>query len=263
MIAAGVMRRTSRRNRPGFTLIELLVVIAILALLIAILLPALRDARERGRRAVCLNNLHQIGIGLVMYLEGETNGIFPAGNAFTWYYGGKLENNPDLAYEVEIKPVNNYLGYEPRSPQVAELFHCPSDRGFLRNLLSPEQVGPTTYERQGNSYPLNDRIGRDRRIDENCRHFRAPGSPRLPLRLTDIRVPESLFMLAGDHHYQFARQNPVARFASASWHDRAEQRVNLVFLDGHAAYTQIVPETAWTTDYAFVHTYCVPPPDDE
>src|ERR1700742_1721900 len=52
------------RQRRGFTLIELLVVIAIIAVLIALLLPAVQAAREAARRAQCVNNLKQIGLGL-------------------------------------------------------------------------------------------------------------------------------------------------------------------------------------------------------
>lgn len=72
----------SRMGRKAFTLVELLVVIAIIALLLAILMPALQRVREAGRRAKCASGLHNNGIALMVYAEGF-NGKFPlkiAGN---------------------------------------------------------------------------------------------------------------------------------------------------------------------------------------
>ena len=62
--------------RLGFTLIELLVVIAIIAILAALLLPALGRAKQMGQRAACLSNLKQIGVSMQLYL-GDNTSIFP------------------------------------------------------------------------------------------------------------------------------------------------------------------------------------------
>src|SRR5205085_170113 len=66
----------SRRERFAFTLVELLVVIGIIALLIGFLMPALTRAREQSKATVCLSNMRQIGLGVVMYAN-TNRGYFP------------------------------------------------------------------------------------------------------------------------------------------------------------------------------------------
>ncbi len=95
------------KKKGGFTLIELLVVITIIAILAAILLPALARAREAARRASCSSNLKQWGIICKMY-AGENNGLFPGGGGYkiagwcTWRGVNSAELYPDYWNDPNI-----------------------------------------------------------------------------------------------------------------------------------------------------------------
>jgi prepilin-type N-terminal cleavage/methylation domain-containing protein/prepilin-type processing-associated H-X9-DG protein len=75
----------------GFTLIELLVVIAIIAVLMAILMPALNRVREQGKRAVCLSNLKQLALAWIMYADENDDNIVSGAGGVSRSYNGKPE----------------------------------------------------------------------------------------------------------------------------------------------------------------------------
>src|SRR6267143_3125457 len=73
---AAILRNSRRQRQRAFTLIELLVMMAVLALLAALLLPALSNAKEKGRRAACLSNLRQVALAARVFMDENDGGLF-------------------------------------------------------------------------------------------------------------------------------------------------------------------------------------------
>ena len=166
-----------RKHYGGFTLIELLVVIAIIAILAAILLPALQKAREKARQAVCMNQLKEIGLGVMFYAQ-DYNGWSPAA------YGGP---GAGLAFQALYN--GGYMGIYSYTIKSRDIFVCPSFWPYRATTKKKDGTPCSVYEY---TYGFN-----SGHLDPTWwLHFRLD-RPKASVNPPGERAP-SLFPLAGD-----------------------------------------------------------------
>jgi prepilin-type N-terminal cleavage/methylation domain-containing protein len=161
-------------RKQAFTLIELLVVIAIIAVLAAMLLPALSRAKEKGRQTACLSNLRQVGLATLMYAK-DNRDFFPYGYAYLWPAGQPLYWWQDLC-----RP---YIKSEP-------VYSCPSARphGAWRLSRPPGTPNPLIKDylcnAQGGAYESS---GKPQWVNANGPYINDWGNPSRSLN--EVRDP--------------------------------------------------------------------------
>ena len=239
----GRQRVDLKTRRGGFTLIELLVVIAIIAILAALLLPALSSAKQRAWTISCTSNLRQIGLGLKMFAD-DNNGLYPeSGTKIVW---GTPDAPPPLG-SGQLGWMEQIFSYT----QNTNIYHCPGNV----QLPVANQSAFNYFNGVRAAYMANDGFG--------------------PLKNSLIMFP-SAYVLSGDtidnDHYFLpddcdkddytqdcvGGESDVPEDMQVQWRAHSKGQ-NLAFPDGHVKWYKGYNASEMTFGYATITNWLQSP----
>jgi prepilin-type N-terminal cleavage/methylation domain-containing protein/prepilin-type processing-associated H-X9-DG protein len=236
-----------RKRECGFTLIELLVVIAIIAILAAMLLPALSKAKEAGRATVCRSNMRQLTLGMILYADDNQDYLpWPGGvnrnDDPDWVWGGQGDtapNNPQAwarssyGFHPEAGSIFNYVTGSPRVTR-AEYYEGGSVTIYESahtNIISPVYLCPSSG-RQGKAlrvnFSMNQRLEPDEELT-NGQRTSARGVSQ-----ASVREPsQKLLLINEDPATMFNASFYPSGSAAGGVFTVHNGKINVGFVDGH------------------------------
>jgi prepilin-type N-terminal cleavage/methylation domain-containing protein len=221
-------------RRRAFTLIELLVVIAIIAILAAMLLPALSRAKQRAWSISCNSNLRQIGLGMKMYADDHNNLYPESGGSIAWN-----QIDPAIQNHSWMQQLFSYT-------QNTNIYHCPANRMIARDQQSTFNY----FNGVRAAYIASD-------PDPGSRHFASTESARIRFPVAFVLSGDTLDFQPDDADKDDYTQNCVGEAADPD--DREEdwqahfRGQNLLFDDGHVKWFKGYSTNEMTFRYDSMH----------
>jgi prepilin-type N-terminal cleavage/methylation domain-containing protein/prepilin-type processing-associated H-X9-DG protein len=212
-------QNVSARHMHGFTLLEILIVVAIISILASMLLPALQKAREKARQSVCVNNLKQIGMGVLMYVNDWDGYIPGAGHETVAMAFLEWWDRNDASYAVGFQ-LGEYVKCFDIWPLPENcIWHCPSDGVNW----DPGDLAGDSYGRS--SYLYNRRVMVDG----------VYGTPGIAKKITRFQKPSGSVVIS-EQLYWYCHVGRPGNTGSTGLDQNAEAGGNYLFLDGHVGY---------------------------
>jgi prepilin-type N-terminal cleavage/methylation domain-containing protein/prepilin-type processing-associated H-X9-DG protein len=218
--------------RRGFTLVELLVVIAIIAILTALLLPALSAAKQKAHQIRCLNNLRQLQAGWLLYVHEQQDSLPLNDSEVSLYSPYWSTTNSWVVGDVTVSADVSLIRMGSIYPYVSnpQAYHCPADLSVVNNAAT---LRNRSYSMD---YFLNGHV--DLQYDQNLPPSAFVG---LVTKYASISNPSQVFVFLDESEMTINDGIFVVfRAPSQIWadapSDRHRQGMNLSFADGHCEY---------------------------